>query len=398
MKYIIITLFILFIPYVQAEEIGSHGERLPDIAPIKTLRISIKEQYDKKGEEFDVGLKESLITFLTALDIKEISEGPADASLELEVTAVPLGAKYASAPAGAMFSTDEESAVFLWTAGEAKAKASILLPSGAVCTGSFEESTPILTTPAIPSVGKDYPYSVSLAPAWSMAKSVSCNAVAQSIAKISPVEIPRLIKALKDESREIFLPAAEGLKAAGSVATPYLIETLTPGEGQIREKSLAIRILSVLRDKSAVPALIRFINDNAQYAGTRSLAVEALGKIGGKEAFNELVRILELKDSFNADAAYALGEIGDKVAAPYLIKAMENDDKWIKNQCAIALGKLGAKEAVSALAKLLYENDYELRFNATKAIQKISGKDFDNEPYSCQQWWENSAKNEEWPE
>jgi len=71
-------------------------------------------------------------------------------------------------------------------------------------------------------------------------------------------------------------------------------------------------------------------------------------------ALEPLIKALEDEEEYvRSSAAEALGEIGDKRAVEPLIKALEDDDKGVLYHAAYALGRIGDERAVEPLIKAL---------------------------------------------
>ena len=101
--------------------------------------------------------------------------------------------------------------------------------------------------------------------------------------------------------------------------------------------------LGRLGDKRAVDPLIKALADDDFYV--RWGAVWALGRLGDKRAADPLVKALADKVSnVRKAAAEALEQLGDKRAVDPLIEALSDDDIWVRNAAEEALKKLGHKQ------------------------------------------------------
>lgn len=226
----------------------------------------------------------------------------------------------------------------------------------------------------------------------------------------------------------------EQIKIIGETQIPYGIwrqnfgPTARPEEQILLERKItATETLGELRDQGAVITLIAILNDNIFAIkrldpASKSLiiiaAVEALGKIGGKQALSELTNLLNSAElpkrkmaakafkhmrgkeaaaellarlgkepdlDVKADIVSALGDIGQdlgvgpetKLVADELIKIVSsvktNDLKWLLNHAISALGKLKDQRATDALmdAMKYWKNDDILLMNIMNALGMI---------------------------
>lgn len=131
--------------------------------------------------------------------------------------------------------------------------------------------------------------------------------------------------------------------------------------------------LGVMRAKSAVPELIRILKDESLNARVRCYAATSLGKIGEREALQELVRALGAKEaSINQSAAIAIGAIAhadDDAAVQALMRHVRSTpDANAKNFGIIALGEAGGAPARDFLLKLIDDSNQSVRSFAALAL------------------------------
>ncbi len=71
--------------------------------------------------------------------------------------------------------------------------------------------------------------------------------------------------------------------------------------------------------------------------------------------------------------AFSLGETAhSKLAASYLIKAVENDDNlFVRHEALLALSTLGKKEFIPFVKRFLDDKDLEMRESAEIALQRL---------------------------
>ncbi len=156
-----------------------------------------------------------------------------------------------------------------------------------------------------------------------------------------------------------------------------LIQAL--GNGDKAKRREAARSLSLLgaKAKSAVPALIKGLDDNEEQVFF--WAATALAKIGpdAQEAVPELIKRLQrskrrYKDQIHVRIVHALTQIGP-AAVPHLTEALNSDDNFIRYGSAVVLGNLGSdsEDAVSRLFVLLTDEADNVRTAAGAALGKI---------------------------
>lgn len=143
------------------------------------------------------------------------------------------------------------------------------------------------------------------------------------------------------------LPVKMELKRKAKIRE--LKNALTISE-KIQTSRILCDILGERRAKSAIPVLIKCLNSRSE--DLRENAAEAIGKIGGEEAGEELMNQLRKKP--NVWIALALGSIKYKPSIPSLITALSGPFPKVRGGAAWSLGELMAKEALVEL-----ENAFE---------------------------------------
>jgi HEAT repeat protein len=81
----------------------------------------------------------------------------------------------------------------------------------------------------------------------------------------------------------------------------------------------------------------------------------------------------ELKDKNQAERwtrVIALEKFG-KPAIEYLLKALDDEDKWVRYMAADALGNIGDVRSIERLIPLLDDNDQDVRFATAYALGNI---------------------------
>ena len=90
-------------------------------------------------------------------------------------------------------------------------------------------------------------------------------------------------KDLSDESWKVRIEVENSLIAMGKAAVPTLVEACQDRNKHVR--TLAAYALGCLNDRSAIPALMKILK-NDDYTPARLMAVEALGRLGAKDALS----------------------------------------------------------------------------------------------------------------
>ena len=88
-------------------------------------------------------------------------------------------------------------------------------------------------------------------------------------------------KNLSDSAWKVRIEVENSLIALGKAAVPTMIEAC--GDSNQHVRLLAAYVLGYLNDRSAVPALMGIVKGD-EYAPARLAAIEALGRLGAKEA------------------------------------------------------------------------------------------------------------------
>jgi aminopeptidase N len=104
-------------------------------------------------------------------------------------------------------------------------------------------------------------------------------------------------------------------------------------------------------DLVVVGALEKAIGNDGDHYSVRSEAAKSLGKIGGKQALDALVRLSNVKHRRVRRAVVAaLGEFKDsRVAGPLLAALKSDESPYVQCQAALSYGKAGLPDAYSVL-------------------------------------------------
>jgi tetratricopeptide (TPR) repeat protein len=124
-------------------------------------------------------------------------------------------------------------------------------------------------------------------------------------------------------------------------------------------------------DKQLVSHLARELQ-KGKSSKIRKNAALVLGKIGGKQATEVLIRALNDKVlSVRSNAAIALGMIGDKKAVPPLMERLSASSWQERLNAAVSLGWIADSKAADSLLKLLEDRHAYVRKGAAFALGQI---------------------------
>ena len=199
-------------------------------------------------------------------------------------------------------------------------------------------------------------------------------------AEVSPEIVPFMVKALKENDKDIRIMAVlllGGISVKVPEVIPYVIQALKDEDPDVR--SGAVGALSRMGPsvKEVIPALIGALEDEDE--NVRLAAMKALAKRGpsANEAVPVLTKFLqkEKESRLRVGVAMALLEIepSPRQVVPVLVAVLKdkkaNGD--VLSAAADTLGKLGpaAQEAVPALQEALRNPD--VRSTAAEALSKV---------------------------
>jgi HEAT repeat protein len=207
-----------------------------------------------------------------------------------------------------------------------------------------------------------------------------------------PVSTPVLEKMLKDPSAEVRRHAAGAIKNTSrpkrrarrtpplrlteeqhALGMRVLIKKLRSSGGAY-DRAAAARSLGTRKDPSAIPPLLKAMND---HDFVKAAAAKALAKLNVAEAGPLIMKCLT---SDNVDlrtaSAYALEEFGRRTSIPALREALRKEDPTLascKSARAIirVLGCLGAHVALGEIQRFRKSPDRQVRFSVGWALANI---------------------------
>jgi HEAT repeat protein len=148
----------------------------------------------------------------------------------------------------------------------------------------------------------------------------------------------------------------------------YLLDALRDPE----HRFMAAKFLGELRAEEAIPELTRLLL--AAHDATRSSAAEALGKIGAGTVVPDLVHVARDDESVvtRTFAITALGRSGGKDALGPLCDLLSDENILVRQSAARALGSLGHPDAIGPLRLASKRERWYSRGIHRKAIAKIA--------------------------
>ena len=149
-------------------------------------------------------------------------------------------------------------------------------------------------------------------------------------------------------------------------------------------KTLAIKTISVFKNKKAIPILLECLRDKNSNYKIRLAAADSLGKIGDKVAFETLSTIACDDDEKSAyvkeSAVVALGNLGDNRALDVFSSIMSSKqmflDKfsYLKERVVEAISKLDASKdgkAIEILKRTILDSSSRLRISAIETLMNL---------------------------
>jgi hypothetical protein len=121
---------------------------------------------------------------------------------------------------------------------------------------------------------------------------------------------------------------------------------------------------------------------------TRRKALRALGEMKERRAIPCMAASLK-HDNTNVRmlAAWGLSQMGEPALKPLLAELGDKGSPG-RGDAAFALGKINQPQAIGPLIAALKETDPELRKESAKALARITGQDFGENPAEWQKWLE----------
>lgn len=195
------------------------------------------------------------------------------------------------------------------------------------------------------------------------------NTINDVLVKGGSLSVGPLIKDLRGANWRLKVNACNTLIKIGEPAIDALIETLNVSDPYT--KSLAIEALGKIGGAKAINALKRSVSDPSRLVQVS--AATALYLMGDKSHQKVIIDALNNSDvGVRAAAAKAAAEVLESPSEESLIKLMNDSDATVRNYAAIALGKAKSAQAVPVLIKAMKsDTDETVKNSAKDALEKI---------------------------
>jgi len=223
------------------------------------------------------------------------------------------------------------------------------------------------------------------------------NAVFRSFSTVSGQSLKfiaeRLILLLNDKNKYV---RSNATMALGEIGSENAVEALLAAFKNEDDDTLLSRAAKALRDIGDVHTAERLLalkdkisykrekgeirynpkKDKIPYSLEYKVVTEALGKIGGERAVDELLAVLKKVENKDVrqHAAEALGKIGDKRTVDGLLAVFKDENENVRRHAVQTLGKIGDKRVVDELLVILKDKDNRMGWQAVKALEKIGGE------------------------
>ncbi|MEW6608403.1 MAG: HEAT repeat domain-containing protein [bacterium] len=196
------------------------------------------------------------------------------------------------------------------------------------------------------------------------------EAAADALSKYGEKALPKLIHSARSDNeatRWFSLEALQRMESIPQTATLTFINALIDKNDQV--KLTAVKALGKIRDENSIPSLARTLksnNANIRYFAVQSLseinskdcimpllgalndedtqvvneAIKVLVKLGAKDAINPILVIAQDEKRPVTSRWYAIRAIGQlylQEGMPILIKALSDENEWIRSAAATAL-------------------------------------------------------------
>lgn len=157
----------------------------------------------------------------------------------------------------------------------------------------------------------------------------------------------------------------------GSQCVIPLLESLTKATD--RDCYRILNTLTLIGDRQAIPGAIKCLQSNN--AAVLVAATQCLGKLGGDEALDALLNLLEQKPNTVSMmwVIKALAKFRDPRIVPALVGIVETTNSDIDRYTAIeALTEIGDRQVLNVIQKFAQDENHHVRSRVQTAMQKLS--------------------------
>jgi len=215
-----------------------------------------------------------------------------------------------------------------------------------------------------------------------------------------------LLSAASDQTRSMTLYALSQL--ADERASDALSGALDAPDRVVRAVAAngVIGLLVKLKAKTPEPEgqdayhtllkkVLRYIESGNQSDVKRILAA-GMGRVKEPESGRILRRNLRYgSPELQLACARALGELGDREAVRELTETLSSDDLALRRAALEALASIGDLDCVPVLIDRLETSEAKERRDLVKALNRLTGQVFGDNPQQWRQWWESRENAEE---
>jgi len=177
----------------------------------------------------------------------------------------------------------------------------------------------------------------------------------------------RLVKNFGNPRIEVRNQAVLLLTEMGEPVLEHVLPALTDSDKDVRK--FAADVLGDVRSPAAIISLVRAMGDEDPNVGFS--AVEALGKIGGDEAFNELEEAFNDNPNVRSTVAETLGKIGNPEGVRVIQKGLHDEDPIVVFASTEAFGLIGGKNELNLLEALINESEGYIKGVAIASLIRI---------------------------
>lgn len=139
-----------------------------------------------------------------------------------------------------------------------------------------------------------------------------------------------------------------------------------------RDRYRILNTLTLIGDKRAVPGAVQCLHsDNA---AVLTAATQCLGELGGYEALNALLNLVEQRPSRVSMmwVIKALAKFRDPRIVPALVGIVETTSSHVDRYTAIeVLAEVGDSQALSVIQKFAQDENHHVRSRAKVAMEKL---------------------------
>ncbi len=125
-----------------------------------------------------------------------------------------------------------------------------------------------------------------------------------------------------------------------------------------------------LKDENKIDELIKLLKKE-KWPGVFSEIIDAIIFFKDKKAIPTIIEAIENRRSVRNEAIRGLGVIGDKSHLPLIVQYYNDESKYVRKETAIALYNLGRGEYIEIIRKLAVDEDDIVRSQAIKILGEL---------------------------